>query len=92
MVVTALSGTSGRNILPGGDGDDFLRGNAGADQLNGGNGSDTVLYAESGAGIAIDLAAGPAGGGSTAGDTLVSVENIAGTAFDGIIIGNDHHR
>lgn len=83
-----LSGTTGRNILLGGDGDDFLRGNAGADQLDGGDGSDTALYAESDAGIAIDLAAGTAEGGSAAGDTLASIENIGGTAFDDIIVGD----
>ena len=78
-----LIGTAGANWLAGGGGDDTLTGGAGADRLNGGAGSDTADYADATRGVRLSLA-----GGTSAGDTYVSIENLAGSGFDDRLIGN----
>jgi Ca2+-binding RTX toxin-like protein len=83
-----LIGTSEANVLQGGGGDDVLRGGGGADILDGGDGSDTADYATSSAGVAIDLAAGTATGGDATGDTLISIENVIGSAMADILTGD----
>ncbi|MBI5165443.1 MAG: cadherin-like domain-containing protein [Magnetospirillum sp.] len=75
-----LSGNGGANTLAGGSGDDLLSGRGGADRLDGGAGSDTASYAGSAAGVMIDLGAGIASGGDAAGDVLVGIENVTGSA------------
>ena len=71
----------GANTLTGGAGDDVLAGLGGADVLDGGTGSDTVSYAASGAAVTVNLATGAASGGDAQGDTLISIENVIGSAF-----------
>ncbi|MGO4126409.1 hypothetical protein AB4Z01_18555 [Inquilinus sp. YAF38] len=83
-----LSGDAGANVLAGWGGNDLLRGRAGADRLDGGVGTDTASYDEGTVGIAIDLAAGTASGGSAQGDVLVSIENVAGSQGDDTLFGN----
>jgi Ca2+-binding RTX toxin-like protein len=85
-------GNSSANILDGGMGDDSLSGFGGADTLIGGGGSDTANYYTSGttAGITINLASsGPQAGGHAEGDILIGIENVRGTEFNDILIGND---
>ncbi len=50
-----LFGGAGNDNLDGGDRNDTLRGGAGADILHGGGGIDLADYADSGAGVTIDL-------------------------------------
>ncbi len=98
-----LEGDEGINVLQAGDGDDALLGNggtdilapgAGTDRVDGGEGSDTVDYADLFLGIHVDLVQGTAfhldGDYAPTGitDTLVSIENVRGTAFDDRILGN----
>ncbi|TRW99368.1 hemolysin [Paracoccus sp. M683] len=78
-----LIGNAGANELSGGSGDDTLTGGAGADTLKGGAGSDTADYANATTGVRLDLAKG-----RSAGDTYVSIENLAGSGFDDNIKGN----
>ncbi|SCW97889.1 calcium-binding protein, partial [Pseudomonas sp. NFACC05-1] len=92
--MAVINGTSGVDTLAGSDGDDevyglasndVLLGSAGADRLDGGTGVDTVNYSASTAAIDIDVrnGVGRAGvGGDAAGDTLVAIEKVIGTAFD----------
>lgn len=76
-----LKGSSGANRLMGGDGGDTLMGRGGDDMLDGGGGFDTASYAEALAGVTVDLAiAGPQSTGEGA-DTLISIENLTGSAF-----------
>ncbi|MGL4960181.1 MAG: calcium-binding protein [Inquilinus sp.] len=75
----SLAGNAGANTLQGGDGNDVLRGEAGADRLDGGAGIDTASYHTSAAGVTVNLATGTAAGGDAQGDTLVSIENVAGS-------------
>ena len=70
-------------------GNDLLIGNAGADTLDGGNGSDSVSYRYDSGVVTIDLSAGTAIDSSGSTDTLISIENVTGSAGDDTIIGTD---
>ena len=85
-----LIGGSGNDTFTGGAGDDFFEGNGGNDTFNGGAGNDTMSYADATAGVAVDLsiAGAQAVGGGQGSDTLVSVENLVGSAFDDHLTGN----
>ncbi|MEP9379136.1 hypothetical protein ABLE91_20655 [Aquabacter sp. CN5-332] len=87
----ALVGYAGDDRLIGGGGDDQLWGGVGADSLDGGQGRDMAVYLASKAGVTVDLRlAGPQeSGGEAAGDRLVSIENVTGSAHDDILIGNE---
>ncbi len=91
------AGTVGSDVLTGSAGEDFLRGSAGNDQLTGGAGGDRLfggagrdnaLYRDSGAGVMVDLESGTASGGDAAGDTLVAIEDLTGSAFDDTLSGD----
>src|SRR5262249_29880268 len=82
-----LKGTSGDNTFVGGAGDDTFSGRGGNDRFDGGDGSDTVSYAGVATGVQVDLNLGwqYTGGGS---EMLVSIENLAGSAFADVLTGN----
>jgi Ca2+-binding RTX toxin-like protein len=93
----ALTGGSGDDVLRGGAGNDQIWGNAGNDILDGGGGGDvlaggagldTADYSTSAAAVSIDLAAGTGQGGDAEGDTLSSIEDLIGSAFNDTLIGN----
>jgi len=75
--------------VTGSDFNDLLMGNAAANTLNGGLGSDTVSYANATGAVTVTLTAT---GGSTTGaggnDTLLSIENATGSAFNDTLVGN----
>ncbi len=73
-----LFGTTGDNVLDGGAG--------GSDQINGYTGSDTVSYASLATSVIIDLNAG-ATSAAGEGDSLTSIENAIGSAFNDTIFG-----
>ena len=83
-----LNGGLGDDLVVGGEGNDTLIGGAGADRLYGGNGSDTVTYASSSAAVSINLAAHKASGGDAAGDRLNAIENLIGSAFGDVLVGD----
>ncbi len=83
-----LNGGTGSDSLLGGDGDDTLIGGAGADVLNGGNGNDTADYSASTSGVTVNLATGTGVGGDAQGDTLISIENLAGSALNDNLTGD----
>lgn len=76
-----LSGDGGANLLNGADGNDVLRGRGGADRLEGGAGVDIVSYTDSAAGVQVDLRSGRGVGGDAAGDVLISIETVHGSAL-----------
>jgi Ca2+-binding RTX toxin-like protein len=94
-----LTGNDGSNRLMGELGNDVLTGGLGADQLFGGDGGDppptqadgrdTAVYSDSAAGVTVNLANGRGFGGTAEGDTLLSIENLVGSAFNDNLIGND---
>ena len=82
-----LHGGMGKDILDGGDGNDILDGGAGADQLIGGSGIDTATYINATSGVWADLAHGGVTGDAQ-GDTYSGVENLTGSNFDDILVGD----
>jgi len=90
-----LFGEAGNDTLYGGDGDDRLFGGGGSDILDGGAGSDWADYSrvlENSTGSAgpavVDLANNALNGGSAIGDTMVSIENVRGSALSDRIYGD----
>ncbi|HEX7985844.1 MAG TPA: calcium-binding protein, partial [Duganella sp.] len=77
-----LLGLGGNDTLLGNAGNDILDGGSGADVLNGGLGTDTATYANSAAGVTVNLATGTASGGDAEGDTLIAIETVIGSGFD----------
>ena len=85
-----LVGDDGANALRGGGGNDQLTGGKGADVLDGSAGVDTARYDGSPQGVFVDMFNPIANGGDAAGDTLVSIENLTGSAFLDRLVGDGH--
>ena len=98
-----LYGGTGDDGLYGGDDNDTLVGGDGSDLLDGGAGSDTADYSSESAGVYVRLDYGwetdianmltssltdGINNGSIEHDDLVSIENITGTDYDDIIVGD----
>jgi Ca2+-binding RTX toxin-like protein len=83
-----LIGWAGADLLRGGVGDDTLQGGSGNDTLDGGDGVDTADYSADAAKVTVDLTLGLGAGGDTLTDTLISIENAAGSGFNDTLTGN----
>lgn len=88
-----LGGAAGDDVLHGGaTGDDFLSGGAGADELIGGYAGaadvDTATYAESPAGVVVNLATGTASGGNATGDTFTEIDAVGGSPYADDLTGD----
>jgi Ca2+-binding RTX toxin-like protein len=79
---------AGDNTLYGDAGNDILAGGVGADHLDGGAGSDTASYEDSPSAVTINLQAGTNAGADATGDTFASIENVTGSAFNDVLIGD----
>jgi Ca2+-binding RTX toxin-like protein len=66
-----------------------LWGFEGDDALDGGGGTDWVYYNNSGAGVNVSLTSGTATGGAGS-DTLIAIENIAGSTFSDTLVGDSN--
>ncbi|HLQ17819.1 MAG TPA: calcium-binding protein, partial [Tabrizicola sp.] len=75
-----LEGGAGDDRLLGEDGNDTLIGGAGSDTLDGGTGHDLVTYAGLAEALVLDLGAPGLNAGAAAGDVLVAIEEVLGTA------------
>ncbi len=75
-----FAGAAGNDLLEGGDGDDTL---------NGGGGADTASYANQAGAVFVDLLTGFADDGTGGTDTLLSIENVTGSAFDDSVLGDN---
>ncbi len=86
------NGITGNDQLFGGDGDDFMRGGLGDDYLDGGSGSDRASYFALPGSVRVDLRIQGSAQNTLAGgwDTLVNVENVAGSEFADTLIGNQN--
>lgn len=73
----------------GGGDDDFFTGGSGEEHHFGGEGSDQLSYRTSAEGVAVDLAAGTASGGTAEGDTFASIEQLDGSLFDDDLRGDE---
>ena len=83
-----LNGDSGNDSLDGGTGNDKLVGGAGADKLIGGDGVDTADYSASTSAVTVNLELGTGKGGDAEGDTLSGIENLIGSKFNDVLVGN----
>jgi Ca2+-binding RTX toxin-like protein len=81
-----LYGQDGKDRLSGGQGNDSLDGGAGADVLDGGDGIDWASYAGSTA-VTVDLR-DRGFGGQAEGDTYINIENVFGSSFGDLLLGN----
>jgi hypothetical protein len=86
---SGISGTGNAldNEITGNDYYNVIEGGGGADTINGGDGLDTASYAGSSAGVVVNLLTGVTAGGDAAGDTLVSIERLLGSANDDVLVG-----
>lgn len=87
-----LDGRGGNDSLEGGTGNDILRGGRGNDTLDGGSnrsGGDTADYRTSPTGVTADLSSGSARDGFGGHDTLTRIENITGSAFNDLLVGDN---
>ncbi|MDR6291368.1 MULTISPECIES: calcium-binding protein [Inquilinus] len=83
-----LYGEAGADSLYGLLGDDALIGGAGVDRLDGGAGEDFASYRSGDSYVEITLVNGIGHHGDAEGDILISIEDVAGTAFDDMIAGS----
>ena len=84
-----FDGGSGNDNLRGLDGDDTLVGGGGNDLLDGGNGIDTADYSGAAAGVTAQLNTGQASNDGDGGvDTFTSIENLTGSAFNDVLLGD----
>lgn len=87
--VSIAYGTVIENAV-GGGGDDLIIANQVANRIDGGLGSDTVSYETAESGVIVNMAArgGISASGGAAGDKLISIENLTGSAYNDTLIGN----
>jgi Ca2+-binding RTX toxin-like protein len=83
-------GTSGYNHIRGGAGDDVIEGGGAGDLLDGDSGeNDTVSYKSSKSAVSINLEGEYGFGGDADGDIILSFENVIGSDFNDVIVGQD---
>jgi Ca2+-binding RTX toxin-like protein len=82
-LIGGASGTSGEL----GDDFDVLIGGTGDDVLDGTSGTAVAIYIDASNAVDIDLAAATVGDGDGGTDTLISIEGVAGSAFDDTLTG-----
>jgi Ca2+-binding RTX toxin-like protein len=86
-----LIGNNSANTINGGSGNDMLQGLGGADTFIGGAGTDTVTYANSTAGVTVELFSTNTGGtNDAAGDSFNSIENLTGSIFNDNLYGDNN--
>ena len=88
--IEGIIGTAYDDVLRGNALDNFLQGGPGNDILDGKTGNDTVSYANATQRAVVDLFTVPATvSDAAAGDTLTSIENLTGSAFNDILRGDN---
>ena len=84
-----LTGSNFNDTLTGNSGNNVLIGGGGNDTLNAGAGTDTASYSNATAGVTVSLSLTTAQNTVGAGiDTLLNLENLTGSNFNDILIGN----
>jgi Ca2+-binding RTX toxin-like protein len=83
-----IRGSNSDDLLIGGLDDDTLEGRAGNDILDGGAGFDTADYTGSAQAVAVGLDGRVNSGGDAAGDTLISIEKLTGSAYGDQLFGS----
>jgi Ca2+-binding RTX toxin-like protein len=83
-----IFGLGGDDWIFGLDGNDVLFGGEGADKLFGGDGIDTACYSDSSRDVYVDLQTGHGHNGTAEGDILDGIENLIGSWWSDVLIGN----
>lgn len=83
-----LNGLGDDDTLLGGSGDDTLLGDMGNDLLDGGADLDTADYSGSTGSVTADLVSGTADDGMGGTDTLLNIENLAGSEQGDVLSGD----
>ena len=87
-----LYGQGDDDKLYGQNGDDWLSGGEGADTIDGGNDTDRAMYLSSPVGVTVDLtitgAQSSTNNGTAAGDILISIEDLVGSAHADTLTGD----
>jgi len=86
--IEEVYGSDQNDTFVGGAGDESFVGRAGNDYINGGAGTDQVNYFFGLGGVTVNLASGSATDSWGNTDTLISIENIVGSAFNDSLIGD----
>ncbi len=86
-----LTGTNGVDTINGYAGDDLIEGGQSGDTMDGGDGTDWLYYTTSSAGVNVDLSGTTqtASGGDAEGDVISNFENVRGSNFDDVLIGDE---
>jgi Ca2+-binding RTX toxin-like protein len=79
----------GDDVIFGFGGDDRIKGGGGADAIFGGGGIDTVSYLDSQEGVWVSLVDGGQLGDDATGDVFTSIENLQGSNFGDLLVGDD---
>ncbi len=83
-----IIGSTRSDTISGAGGFDQIEGGAGADILDGGADQDILSYANSSAGVIVNLASGFTLGGDADGDVISNFEDLLGSGFDDILTGD----
>jgi 2',3'-cyclic-nucleotide 2'-phosphodiesterase (5'-nucleotidase family) len=83
-----LNGGDGNDTLSGGNGNDLFFAEAGNDTYSGGAGIDTLDFSLAESGLTLDLARGRASSSMTGSDRVSGIENVIGTSFGDVLLGN----
>jgi Ca2+-binding RTX toxin-like protein len=82
-----LQGLWGHDSLYGGEGMDFLTGGVGSDVLDGGSGYDFACYGNASTGVLVNLSGNWHNTGEAAGDLLLYIEGLHGSAHADVLTG-----
>lgn len=83
-------GSNGADDFRGLGGNDwFVGSDGGRDRYDGGTGRDTVAYSLAQEGVLASLTAGLFGQGQAALDLYTSIENLTGSSFDDVLVGDE---
>jgi Ca2+-binding RTX toxin-like protein len=85
----AIYGFEGADSLYGNAGNDFLKGGPGNDLLDGGSGFDRASFYGAETGVHVNLNVTHAQDTGAGRDTLLNIEDVSGTTFDDVLIGNN---
>jgi Ca2+-binding RTX toxin-like protein len=84
-----IFGYDGNDTIKGFGGNDLILGGEGADTIYGGSGIDTAYYHDSYTAVYVNLSSRSGLGGTANGDTLFDVENLFGSVYDDLLVGDD---
>ncbi|MGY3444297.1 MULTISPECIES: beta strand repeat-containing protein [unclassified Bradyrhizobium] len=90
--IEGLIGSNFNDTLIGNGNTSYLQGGLGADSIIGGSANDYADYANSSAGLVVDLADPTQNTGEAAGDTYSNISKIRGSAFNDTLIGDSNNN